>query len=94
MNCSLILEEAICAQREKRQPLYIDFLASKSTADVVSHDSLLRNIYHTRIEGIPWLLTRSLHEEAAIVIKWGGATSEPFQVQRGETGRGAEHRPV
>ena len=36
MNCSLILEEAIREQRDRRQPLYIAFLDAKSALDVVN----------------------------------------------------------
>ena len=36
MNCSLIIEESLLEQGDRRQPLYIAFLDAKSAFDVVS----------------------------------------------------------
>ena len=62
MNCSLIIEESLREQWDRRQPLYIAFLDTKSAFDVVNHGSLMRKLYHMGVEGAPWLLIRSLHE--------------------------------
>ena len=83
MNCSLILEEAMREQCEKCQPLCVAFLGAKSAFDVVCHDSLMRKLYHIGIEGTPWLLIRSLHQDATAAVKWDGAVSEPFSVRQG-----------
>ena len=52
MKCSLILEEVIRESKDLRQPLYIAFLVVKAAFDVVSHGSLLRNLFHTGVEGL------------------------------------------
>ena len=83
MNCSLIIEESLRGQRDRRQPLYIAFLDAKSAFDVVNHDSLMRKLYHMGVEGVPWLLIRSLHEGSATAVKWEGSISEPFHVHQG-----------
>ena len=83
MNCSLIIEESLREQRDRRQLLYIAFLDAKSAFAVVNHDSLMRKLYHKGVEGAPWLLIRSLHEGSATAVKWEGAISEPFQVHQG-----------
>ena len=72
MNWSLIIEESLCEQRDRRQPLYIAFLDAKSAFDVVNHDILMRKLYHMGVEGTPWLLIRSLHEGSATTVKWEG----------------------
>ncbi|MEW8547992.1 MAG: reverse transcriptase family protein, partial [Candidatus Thiodiazotropha sp.] len=83
MNCSLILEEVIREYKDKRQPLYIAFLDAKSAFDVVSHNSLMRKLYHIGIDGPEWLLVHSLHEGAESVVKWEGSVSEKFKVGQG-----------
>ena len=83
MNCSLILEEAIREQRDKRKPLYIAFLDAKSAFDVVNHDSLLRKLYHIGIDGATWLLIQSLHDGGTTAVKWEGAVSDIFHIKQG-----------
>ena len=83
MNCSLILEEAICEQCDKRKPLYIAFLDAKSAFDVVNHDSLLRKLYHIGIDGATWLLIQSLHDGGTTAVKWEGAVSDIFHIKQG-----------
>lgn len=83
MNGSLILEEVIREHKDKRLPLYVAFLDAKSAFDVVSHNSLMRKLYHIGVEGVNWSLIHSLHEGAESVVKWEGAVSEKFQVRQG-----------
>ena len=83
MNCSLILEEVIREYKNQRKPLYVAFLDVKSAFDVVSHDSLLRKLFHIGVEGTNWTLIHSLHQGAESVIKWKGAYSETFEVHQG-----------
>ena len=83
MNCSLILEEVIREYNDQRKPLYVAFLDVKSAFDVVSHDSLLRKLFHIGAEGTNWTLIHSLHQGAESVIKWKGAYSETFEVHQG-----------
>lgn len=83
MNGSLILEEAIRESRDRKQPLYIAFLDVKAAFDVVSHESLLRKLFHIGLEGAEWSLVQSLHCDASSVIKWEGAISDNFQVLQG-----------
>ncbi|MCG8033052.1 MAG: endonuclease/exonuclease/phosphatase family protein, partial [Candidatus Thiodiazotropha taylori] len=83
MNCSLILEEVIREAKDLKEPLYIAFLDVKAAFDVVSHASLLRKLFHIGIEGPEWSLIHSMHVGAESVVKWEGATSDPFQVQQG-----------
>ena len=83
MNCSLILQEAIREQRDKRKPLYIAFLDAKSAFDVVNHDSLLRKLYHIGIDGATWLLIQSLHDGGTTAVKWEGAVSDIFHIKQG-----------
>ena len=64
MICSLILEEAIRKQRDKRKPLYFAFLDAKSAFDLVNHDSPLRKLYHIGIDGATWLLSSPYTMEA------------------------------
>ena len=52
MNCSLIVEETIREYKDLRKPVYIAFLDAKSAFDVVSHDSLLRKLFHAGVEGV------------------------------------------
>ena len=82
MNCSLMLEEAIHEQRDKRKPLYIAFLNAKSSFDVVNHDSLLRKLYHSGIDGATWLLIQSLHDGGTTAVKWKGAVSYIFHIKQ------------
>ncbi|MEW8546756.1 MAG: reverse transcriptase domain-containing protein, partial [Candidatus Thiodiazotropha sp.] len=83
MNCSLILEEIIRESKDRKQPLYIAFLDVKAAFDVVSHNSLLRKLFHIGIEGKEWSLIHSLHSGAESVVKWDGDTSGSFKVQQG-----------
>ena len=83
MNCSLILEEVIREYKDQRKPLYIAFLDVKSAFDVVSHDSLLRKLFHIGVEGTNWTLIHSLHQGAKSVIKWKGSYLETFEVHQG-----------
>ena len=83
MNSSLILEEAIREQRDKRKPLYIAFLDANSAFDVVNHDSLLRKLYHIGIDGATWLLIQSLHDGGTTTVKWEGAVSDIFHINQG-----------
>ena len=83
MNCSLIVEETIREYKDLRKPVYIEFLGAKSAFDVVSHDSLLRKLFHAGVEGVSWSLVHSLHAETESVVKWNGAYSEVFKVEQG-----------
>ncbi|MCG7866749.1 MAG: hypothetical protein JAY74_10300 [Candidatus Thiodiazotropha taylori] len=83
MNCALILEEVIRESKDRKQPLYVAFLDVKAAFDVVSHDSLLRKLFHIGLEGTEWSLVRSLHCGAESVVKWEGSTSSNFKVQQG-----------
>ena len=96
MNCSLILEETIREQRDKRKPLYIAFLDAKSAFDVVNHDSLLRKLYHIGIDGATWLLIQSLHDGGTTAVKWEGAVSDIFHIKQGvrQGGGGVKYGPV
>ena len=83
MNCSLILEEVTREYKDQRKPLYAAFLDVKSAFDVVSHDSLMRKLFHIGVEGKTWTLLHSMHHGAESVIKWKGAYSETFKVDQG-----------
>ena len=83
MNCSLIVEETIREYKDLRRPIYIAFLDAKSAFDVVSHDSLLRKLFHAGVEGVSWSLIHSLHAETESVVKWNGAYSDVFKVDQG-----------
>lgn len=82
MTGSLILEEFIPEHKDKRQPLYIAFLDTKSAFDEVSYNSLMRKLYHIVVEGVEWALVHSLHG-AESVVKLNGNVSEKFQVKQG-----------
>ena len=77
------MEEVIRDRKDRGQPLYTTFLDVKSAFDVVPHDSLLRRLYHTGIEGKTWSLIHSLHDDAESVVKWQGNCSQPFKVKQG-----------
>ena len=83
MNCSIIVEKTIPKYKDLRKPIYVDFLEAKSEFDVVSHDSLLRKLFHTGVEGVSWSLIHSLHTEAESVIKCQRALSEVLKVRQG-----------
>ena len=83
MNCSLIMEEVVRDRKDRGRPVYAAFLDVKSAFDVVPHDSLLRRLYHTGVEGRTWSLIHSLHSEAVSVVKWQGNYSQPFKVKQG-----------
>ena len=83
MNCSLILEEVIRESKDLKQPLYIAFFDVKVAFDVVSHESLLRKLFHIRVEGKEWSLIHSLHKGAESVVKWEGSTTSSFKVCQG-----------
>ena len=78
-----ILEEVIRDRKDKGQPEYAVFLDIKSAFDVVSHQSLLRKLFHTGIEGQTWSLIQSLHDNSESVVKWQGSYSQPFKVNQG-----------
>ena len=69
MYCSLILEEVIRESEDRRQPLYIAFIDVKAAFDVVSHDSLLRKLFHIGVDSKEWSLIHSLHGGAESVVK-------------------------
>ena len=48
-----------------------------STFDVVSHDSLLRRLFHAGVEGVSWSwsLVHSLHAVTESMVEWNGAYS-------------------
>ena len=83
MNCSLVVEKTIREYKDLRKPVYIAFLDAKSAFDVVSHENLLRKLYHAGMQGVSWSLIHSLHAEAESVVKWNGAYSEVFKVEQG-----------
>ena len=83
MNGSLILKEVIRVSKDMKQPLYVAFLDVKAAFDVVSHESLLRKLFHIGIDGTEWSPVQSLHQDASSVIKWDGAISEHFRVLQG-----------
>ena len=83
MNCSLIMEEVIRDRKDRGQPMYAAFLDVKAAFDVVPHDSLMRHLFHTGVDGKTWSLIHSLHEGAESVVKWQGNLSEPFKVHQG-----------
>ena len=64
MNTALILEEYIRDRQDSQMPAYIAFLDAKSAFDVVSHQSLMRKLFHIGVEGNLWSLISSLHQEA------------------------------
>lgn len=82
MNFSHILEEVIREHKDRRLPLYIAFLDAKSAFDVVSHNSLMRKLFHLGLEGVEWSLVHSLHDGAESVIKWEGALSKRSGVKK------------
>ena len=59
MNTSLILGEYIRDRQDSQMPAYIAFLDAKSAFDVVSHQSLMRKLFHIGIEGNLWTLISS-----------------------------------
>ena len=59
------------------------FLDAKSAFDVVSHQSLMRKLFHIGIEGNLWTLISSLHQDAKSAVKWQGQISEKFRVEQG-----------
>ena len=83
MNCSLILEEYIRENRDLKKDSFIAFLDAKAAFDVVNHPSLMRKLFHIGVEGVTWNLIHSLHKKAQTVVRWCGATSEPFEIQQG-----------
>ena len=83
MNCSLILEETIREYKDLWKPLYVAFLDAKSAFDVVSHESLLRKLFHAGVDGVTWSLIHSLHQDAESAVKWNGVCSEAFKITQG-----------
>ena len=84
MNCSLIIEESIRENKDLNLPTYyIAFLDAKSAFDVVSHSSLLRKLFHFRIEGPCWNIKESLHSNAETTIKWDVKYSDRFELRQG-----------
>ena len=43
----------------------------------------MRKLYHIGFEGTPWLLIRSLHQEATTAVKWDGPCQSLFNVRQG-----------
>ena len=76
MNTALILEEYIRDRQDLQMSAYIAFLDAKSAFDVVSHQSLMRKLFHVGIEGHLWALIGSLHQDAKSAVKWQGQISE------------------
>ena len=76
MNCSSIVEETIREYKDLHKPVYIAFLDAKAAFDVVSHESLLRKLFHAGVECVSWTLIHSLHKEAESTVNWNGAYSE------------------
>ena len=64
-------------------PAYIALLNAKSAFDVVSHQSLMRKLFHIGIEGNLWTLISSLHQDTKSAAKWQGQISEKFRVEQG-----------
>ena len=83
MNCSLLLEEIVRESKDQKQPLYMAFLDVKAAFDVVSHESLLRKLFHIGVDGQEWTLIHSLHKGAESVVKWEGSTTDSFKVLQG-----------
>ena len=48
INCLLLMEEVI---RDRGQPMYAAFLDVKAAFDVVPHNSLMRRLFHTGVDG-------------------------------------------
>ena len=63
--------------------MYAAFLDVNAAFDVVPHDSLMRHLFHTGVDGKTWSLIHSLHEGAESVVKWQGNLSEPFKMYQG-----------
>ena len=82
-NTALISEEYIRDRKDSKMPTYIAFLDAKSAFDMVSHQSLMRKLFHIGIEGNLWTLISSLHQDAKSAVKWQGQISEKFRVEQG-----------
>ncbi|MES9884980.1 MAG: reverse transcriptase family protein [Sedimenticola sp.] len=83
MNCSLILDEVIREFKDRKEPVYVAFLDAKSAFDVVSHDSLMRKLFHIGVEGSPWTVINSIHNNAKTSVKWDGLKSQPYVCEQG-----------
>ena len=57
------------ADTDRQTDRYIAFFDAKSAFDVVSHNSLLRKLFHAGVEGVSWPLNHSLHTEAESMVK-------------------------
>ncbi|MEW8548618.1 MAG: reverse transcriptase family protein, partial [Candidatus Thiodiazotropha sp.] len=83
LMAALILEEFIRDRKDSKTPVHIAFLDAKSAFDVVSHDSLMRKLFHIGVEGTTWSVINSLHRDAQSAVKWFGQVSDKFHVQQG-----------
>ena len=70
MNTALILEEYIRDKRNSQMTAYIAFLNCKSAFDLVSHQSLMRKLFHVGAKGNLWTLIGSLHQDSELAVKW------------------------
>ena len=54
----------------------------KAAFGVVSHESLLRKLFHIGVEGKEWSLIHSLLKGNESVVKWEGSTTSSFKVRQ------------
>ena len=83
MNYALILEEYLREFTNLNKTAYVAFLDAKPAFDVVSHDSLLRQLYNIGVEGKIWSVIHSLYQEAVSAVKWNGLLSGKSRVEQG-----------
>ena len=93
MNCSLIMEEVVRDRKDSGRPVFTVFLDVKSAFDVVPHDSLLRRLYHTGVEGRT--VSDSLTTQwSQVCDQMAGEFTRSHSRSRSETWGYHEYRPV
>ena len=74
-NTALMLTEVLAESKDKKEPVYVQFLDARKAFDVVWHEGMLCSMHDQGITGPLWNLHASLYDSIKSKVKWKGQIS-------------------
>ncbi len=82
-QAGLMIQEQIYMAKKQKKPLYVTLLDVKTAFDVVWHESLLKKLHQSGIDGDLWIAIKDLYTNATSQVSWKGQKSDPFPILQG-----------